>query len=1022
MIRAGFRFVSGFVLGCLLLAASPVRAQSASASIQGSVRDMGGAPVAGALVQARAGETGAVRTAVTDAGGRYVFSAIPPGDWTLVARSPEGVLSESATVTLRLQQTGRVDLRIGSGLVEEVTVSAAAPLVDPTRVQGELRITSVQTGSIPLAGRNVADLSLLDSAVRPTPPGNFYGERGSVFVINGQSGRSNSFLVDGLDNNDQASGTSLNSYFSQLVVAEFVVLKNQYAAEFGRASGGILNIVTERGTNENRYEVFAQGTSSSWNSSGSFVGALPNPGEADAAVARSQTGFKLGGPIVRDRSFWFLAYEHQTADDPTPFTGVDRSGVAGGFTVAPNRSDSLFFRTDFELEGGKSLMFRLSGDDRKSDDLNVGGVTTPESGFALAERDFQFASSFLAPIGGTLVNEVRFLAGRSEFDQSANSSRPGVERPSGIFGGNNLNAQQRNETRFQIVENLTWQRGAHTFKFGGDVTYSSTDVEARFNPQGNFIYRTDEPFDAGDSGDLNVSDAIRNQGTCSANPSFSCLSDGECRAVGAGYCLFQPIPCPGTEGVDDDGDGIVDEPCLLGTYPQSYQLIDGEPVATLRDTRVSLFAQDSWQATPRLLLDYGLRYDVGTFTLPPSARVESTIPNGGAGRDQDNVAPRFGFSWNPKGDGRIVMRGGAGMFYDKLVLAFPAVAAVTSETRINVVPVQGFTVEWTEDYIEEVGVDTIREVIEEIGTILQPLVLRFSTGTELDTPYAVQANVGVEGAVGRGGAWSANLLRSRGYHTPLMKDLNPIVGYDNFGVPGIPRHVDDSTGSIAAIVTEGRTWYWGLDLGWRWQGQGGGWHSISYTLSRSEDLGPDPLKGGIYLPPNPLPGESFSFASERGRSDHDRRHRLVIAGETGLPWGMRVSGVVQLMSAAPWNVTTGRDDDLNGITTDRPAGVGRNTGSDTPLDAVNDLRASVGLDPVTDLESPSFAQVDVRLSRRFALSSRRTTAEAFFQVFNVFDRFNGGPVEGRVTAQNFGRPVGLVGPPRTVEVGLRFLN
>lgn len=1016
--RASHAAVFGLLLA--LLSGGGVRAQSASASLSGVVRDAAGAPVAGAAVQARSDETGAVRNTTSDPAGRYAFDLLAPGAWTVVARSPDGVLSDSVAVVLRLQQAGRVDLRIGAGLVEEVTVSAAPPLVDPSRTGGELRVTSVQTDALPLSGRNVTDLALLDASVRPTPPGNFFGERGAVFVINGQSGRSNSFLVDGLDNNDQASGTSLNASFSQLVIEEFVVLTHQYAAEFGRASGGILNIVTGRGTNDLRLEAFAQGTSPSWNSAGPFVGGLPVADDLDREVSRFQTGVRLSGPIREDRSFWFLAYERQEADDPVPYTGIGRGGTPGGIALAPNRADSLFFRTDFELGGGKALMVRLSADDRSTEHLNVGGVFTPEAGFGLDERDLQLAAAWTAPLPGGVLHELRFLAGRSEFDQSANSFRPGVERPSGVFGGNNLAAQRRDETRFQIVDNVTWRRGNHTFKVGADVAYSSTEVSARFNPNGNFIYRGDAPFEPGDCGDLLASDAFAHRGTCSGNPSLSCLSDGECRGANAGYCVYQPIPCPGEEGVDDDGDGVIDEPGLLETYPQVYQIIDGEPRDTLRDTRVSLFAQDSWQATPKLLLDYGLRWDASAYRLPPGARVESTIPNGGAKRDTDNLAPRFGFTWTPTSDGRLVVRGGAGVFYDKLVLAFPAIAAVTSQTKINVVPVQGLTFELTEDVIEEVGVETIRDALDQIGTILQPLVLRFSTGTRLDTPYANQFNLGVERAIGKGGALGANFVRALGYHTPLMRDLNPIVGYDGFGIPGIPRHVDETTGSIAAVVTEGRTWYWGLELGWRWEGESGGWHSVSYTLSRSEDLGPDPLKGGIYLPPNPLPGETFDFRSERGRSDHDRRHRLVVAGETKLPWGFRLSGVVQLMSAAPFNVTTGRDDDGNGITTDRPAGVGRNTGEDTSLAAVNDLRAAAGLAPVTRLSSPSFAQVDFRLARPILSNGGKTRAEAFLQVFNAFDEFNGGPIEGRVTARDFGRPVGLVGPPRTVEVGFRL--
>lgn len=992
------------------LALTAAVAQSTSARLAGVVRGAGGDPAVGAIVQVRAEKTGAVRTSTTGPDGAYAFDLLEPGEWSVVARSADGVLSDTKTIVLRLQQVGEVDLTVGRGLVESVDVSDTAPLVDPKRTGGELRVGGGEIEQLPIAARNVTDLALLDASVRQTPPGNYYGERGTAFVINGQSGRSNAFLVDGLDNNDQSSGTNLNASFSQLVVQEFVVLTHQYAAEFGRASGGVVNIVTARGGNDLESTFFSQASASRWNSPGELVSSLP--GDGRDATARFETGFKLSGPFVKDKAFWFVAYEHQGADEVTPYTGVDRTGIAGGRTTGSSRDDNFFFRTDFNLDARNFLMVRLSLDDRKTPNLIVGGIFTPESGFRVDERDWQLGASLTTILSPTATNELRLLAGTSLFDQRANSTRVGVERPSGFFGGNNLSSQKRDEARIQLVDNLTLRRGEHTVKVGYDLTRSRTRVQARFNPNGNFLYETDQPFEPGDCGDIFASQIVA---SCSGDPSKECRRDADCE--GAGYCVFEPIPCPGVPGVDDDGDGKIDEPGDITTYPFVYQLIDGEPDSTLSDTRIGIFAQDSWQATPKLLFDYGLRWDASTFELPASARVDTPVtPNGGAGRDWNDVAPRLGFTWQPRNDGRVVVRGGAGVFYDKLVLGFPAVAAITSGAKIGLSFPQGTTVELNENVVEELGVDLIRQAV------LFPdfLTLRFSTGTRLDTPYANQFNLGVEGAVGRG-AWSANVVRAVGYHQPRMRDLNPIVDPSN--VFGLPEHADPNVGSIAAVVTEGRSWYTGVELGWKWRGEAS-WHSLSYTWSRSEDDGPDPLTGGIYLPPRPAspsPGAYYdSFAFERGRSTYDRRHRFVVAGEAPLPWmGLRISAVGQYMSGAPFNVTTGRDENSDGITTDRPEGVGRNSGADTPLEPVNALRARFGLDPIGRLRERPLVQVDLRLTRPFVFR-RRGTGELFLQVFNAFDRLNVGQVEGRVTARNFGEPITAAGPPRTLEVGLKL--
>src|SRR5262249_19520790 len=156
-------------------------------------------------------------------------------------------------------------------------------------------------------------------------------------------------------------------------------------------------------------------------------------------------------------------------------------------------------------------------------------------------------------------------------------------------------------------------------------------------------------------------------------------------------------------------DGVIDEPGIIGTYPVVYQLIEGRPAATLRDTRAALFAQDTWRAGSKLVLDYGLRYDVSTFTLPASAAVPSKVPNGGDGSDRNNVAPRLGLAWTPDAAGKWVVRAGAGIFYDKIVLGFPAVAAITSGTQIGLIFPQGFTFEINEKVVEQVGVKTLKQ-------------------------------------------------------------------------------------------------------------------------------------------------------------------------------------------------------------------------------------------------------------------------------------------------------------------------
>jgi len=997
----------GALLGVVLPIPSAF-AQTASSTLRGTVRTENGRVAPGAIVQARSEQTGALRVVTTDEEGRYQFQALPVGSWTTVARLVDGRVSESVLVSLRLQESPVVDLTVGGGITERVTVTAEADLIDRKETAGKLRVDAEKVDDLPIAGRVFTDLALLDSSVRPAAEGAYFGEAGSVFVVNGASGRSNSFLVDGLDNNDLTSGTALSSFFSQQVIQEFVLLTHQYSPEFGRATGGVLNIVTKQGGNEKRLGGFSEGTFGGWGEVGSFVERLPSSGSPATRSRQFSAGFNVSGPFKKDKAFYFFAFEHQKEDALIGYTGVDREGTPGGRFKAPGEGNNFFFRSDFNLSPKHQLMLRFSFDDRESGGVNVGGLSTPEAGFRIDERDIGLAASLTTIVSPSTVFEMRFAASDSRFDQRANSDRSGITHPSGFFGGNPLNSQLRDETKFQLLENVTWTNGNHTWKFGLDVTRSHTSVDATFNPNGGFLYDTDVPFEPGDCGGVDISEV----------------------SVSRANGLYPLVPCVGVPGFDDDGDGKIDEPANITTYPVVFSYVFGQPSNRFDDTKIGLFAQDHWQVTPNWFLEYGLRYDYSTYRLPRSAQVESTIPNGGASTDANNFSPRAGFTWTPRTGGRTVVRGGAGLFYDKLVLAFPAISAVTSGTRIGLFFPRGLAAEVDENFLEQIGTETLLPVLFN----LPELTLRFSTETRLDVPYAVQANLGVDTPTGRRSALRANITRSQGYHLPLLKDLNPVTGlYSPAGgncpgnldptlEEGIPCHAKDpDTGSIAALATEGRSWYTGVDVGWRYQGRSA-WIDGSYTWSEAEDTGFDPLKGGVSVPQ-----DSVNFVvTERGRADGDRRHRAVLSGDVPVGAGIRVSGVVTWSSGLAFNVTSGVDDNVDGILTDRPPGVERNAGKGTDLNAINAYRTSTD-NPNPDtrvaiagLREPAFAQVDLKIHRPFSLRGGQGMGEVYFQIFNLMDRENIGLIDGRIVSPNFGTGITLAGPPRTIVSGIRM--
>ena len=208
-------------------------------------------------------------------------------------------------------------------------------------------------------------------------------------------------------------------------------------------------------------------------------------------------------------------------------------------------------------------------------------------------------------------------------------------------------------------------------------------------------------------------------------------------------------------------------------------------------------------------------------------------------------------------------------------------------------------------------------------------------------------------------------------------------------------------------------WYDGLDLKWQLQ-KSSSWFQAAYTLSKSEDLGSDPMKNGITLPWN-----SDDIASERGRADNDRRHRAVVSGDAPLPvFGLRLSGVAQYSTGLPYNVVIGTDENLDGFQNERPEGIGRNAGKDASLEAINAIRVEEDLDPIESLSEPDFFQVDLRLY--WPIASQGAGGQVYLQVFNVFNTTNVGLIEGRVVSEDFGQAITLAGPPRTLEMGFQM--
>jgi hypothetical protein len=736
------------LIGLFLLFLSSAFAQDVStAQLHGIVRDPKGLVVSGAKVTVRDEQRGIERTATTDVGGEYQVLKLVPGPYTVTVEAPGFAKWTSKSVVLAIGQAAELPVALSvATTTEEVTVSAEAELIETQRSSSTTTIGEQRIDNLPINGRNYINFAQTDSQVfRDTAP-SIGAAPTSGLNFSGQRARANLVNVDGADTVD-ASVNGIRSTVSQEAVQEFQIITNGYNAEYGRASGGVVNIITKSGTNA------FHGTAFGFLRNRNIQAVNPFSNVPDPAYTRFQGGIALGGPIVKDRTFYFAAIEttqrHETgfstigndcaggvtcfgmvpfdgsAVFPVPpglismFVTPDQAAfltngavplvlrrqyafLAGGgsgiaidglmpagfaliglapaglaqFPTSCNPGNALChglpgqfsplgaqignypvfedttvfsFRLDHHFTSNNSASFRVSyspsaltGVQVNAQNQNFGQNAysrTSEQGF----DDVTFAMGDTWLIGNNKVNEFRFQYGRRDLLYDFNHAIPEGSRVAvniagfAFIGREPFSFVDRTEQRWQWADNFSWVHGNHTVKFGADIQY--LPVDAAFTVNFGNVY---------------------NVGALSA-PQL-----GLPGSVG-------PIPVPGFSPVQSYGLGI----------PSTMVQGIGNPNASFNVKPLGFFIQDSWRIGPRFTLNYGVRYDVEVapeFAFPNALSADAYAALGiqkGFRTDWNNVAPRIGFAWDPWGDGKTVIRGSYGMFYDNPLLGLLFLGAAT---------------------------------------------------------------------------------------------------------------------------------------------------------------------------------------------------------------------------------------------------------------------------------------------------------------------------------------------------------
>jgi len=629
------RSVAGIVIAIVIeISAGAAAAQQSVeyASVGGRVVDPSGAVVTGAAVTARQVDTNFAAHATTDQGGRFRFPYLKVGAYEVTVQQPGFA---DAVRRLSLTAGGAVDLQISLTLPQvtaSVTVSADAAVVETARTQIAGTMPQDEIRNVPLNGRNVLDLALAIPGVSPANVGStqLFPETsavpGSGLSIASQRNFSNNFVVDGLSANDDAAGLSSMTYTVD-AVEQFQVITSGAQAELGRALGGYVNIVTRSGTNRHQGDAYAYLRDDAFNARNALTGStLP--------MRQWQYGASAGGPLVRDRTFYFANAERRRLDQTGVVTiapdaaraingrleGTGYRGplVATGVYQSPVRSTNVLTRVDHQIAGADLLTVRYSAYHVDAQNARgAGGLSAASASAALENIDHTVAISNTRTLSSRTVNETRAQFAHSDLDAPPTDTLGPAVGIAGVasFGRLSSSPTARLNRMLQIVDSLSRQSGAHAVRGGIDFLYNRDRITFPRSAGGNYTFSSLDNFLAG---------VYNNAG-----------------------------------------------------FTQTF----GVAAVSQSNANVGVYAQDEWKLGRAVTLNYGLRYDLEFL---------ETITT-----DRNNVSPRVGLAWVPGASGRTVLRANVGVFYDRVPLRAVANALLSAGNSTDLTKLRQINVSLT---------------------------------------------------------------------------------------------------------------------------------------------------------------------------------------------------------------------------------------------------------------------------------------------------------------------------------------
>jgi outer membrane receptor protein involved in Fe transport len=1033
------RYVFVFVvMACIAVAGTAwAQTQITTGVIQGTVVDPSGAVVPGAEVEARNLDTNVKRTLTTGADGRFVFLQLVPGRYTVTVTRAGFATLVQENVTLTVGQSVNLGVTLKVSTATETVTVTGTPTVDTSRTEVSTTLNETTIATTPILGRKFEDLLTLTPGVSIVQ-----GPDGDEITFSGQRGVFNNISLDGGDYNNGFFGEQMGGQRAAIditleAVKEFQVVAQGANAEFGRTAGGVINVITKSGTNDLHGSLFEYQRLEGLTSNTSDGKPLKN-------FHREQFGGTLGGPLVKDKAFFFLAFEgiRENLQRPNLSNSIGTPCSVQAPTLAANEAlingsadcqrlallnffrttrgqeeglpvdhtinnNALLAKLDWTIDAKNSLSISYNFDYSKNTNQTFDVATYGDSANGIeGPSKINVANlNLFSTVSATKLNEFHLTYSRESRPRAAVSSNVPADTAMGFattfrFGNPFFLAPTVDEliSRFQVKDNFSIVAGKHTFKVGGEWLHTNNNQIFRGFFEGRYIFdsvtgflRYASPAAPGGYGPYTVG-----------------CSDGS--------YVTAPASCPA--GSNPTGGPLL---FFLDTVDNNGIATDAAGASNINNNEFSVFAQDQWQVRPNLTINYGLRWDAqlmpktvdpkttafAQFLNDPRFPSDGTIPN-----QTKEFQPRLGIAWDIQGNHKSVLRANAGIYYARQNM-LSEVGSVTAngleqQTRFRNTAFTSFA-----------NMPTWPGILP--PSAVAPGTFPLFTGVRVfakdyHNPRIYTANVGFEQEVAPNWSLYLDFTWSHGVYLTRFINYN-IVGTGVAPVQPASYSVVTYTGNntfgpqlgdVFVTNSRGKGLYRGGTFGVRKRFSQKYQLEANYVLSK--DLDDDSNER------DPFTDRTFNFynlALDYGPSDRDIRHKVNFFGFAELPGGLQANARIQARSAQPITGSPAAQPGTPGCALGASPG-----SSDCPFGP----RVANGVDYGRNgqRKDNAYFSFDWRLQRpiRFGKSSALIPTVEMFNTFNSKNNVNTLTTPGLFNFDGFLR-LG-VGDPRQVQLSLKY--